>query len=300
MAVTLLSSACWTTASSDTGYGNAIYVDQAQFRPGEFPDATGGPPILQLYTEHATVLLGENREALTGVLDPAAHAAIVGIVGASGTWIVPAGPPDLSTPTDASLHATFGLADSLGVGPFTLEAAAVDASGHIGDPQTVALVAADQPMPTGALVVSLDWLGAADLDLHVIDPTGAEVWQGDPDSIQFPPGTIGIDPCAWAAGGILDHDANADCARAANPSEDVIWTARTCGSTMYQPTIPTGTYTVRVDIRSLCGDASEPWAVTVTSQGAVIGAAAGISTPYDVNYEPHGRGAGTTALQFSL
>ncbi|HEY1558277.1 MAG TPA: hypothetical protein VGF94_25800 [Kofleriaceae bacterium] len=299
MAVILLSG-CWTTASSDPGYGHAIYVDGAQFRPGGFPGATGGPPVLSLFTAHPSVLVGENREPLSGVLDPEARAVIVGAAGFDGAWIVPAGPPDTSTPTDASLHATFGVGDVLGVGPFTLEAAAVDADGRIGDAQTVALIAADQPPPTGDLVVSLDWLGAADLDLHVIDPTGAEVWIGNPNTIQFPPGTIGVDPCAWAAGGILDRDAEAACAREANPSEDVIWTTRTCGGTTYPPAIATGTYTVRVDARSLCGDASEPWSVTVSREGAPIGAARGITTPDDVGLEAHGRGAGTTALTFGI
>jgi len=299
LAFALALAGCWTTETSDPGYGRAIFVDGAQFRPGDFPAATGGPPILSLVTDYATVLLGENRTTITGVLDPAAHAAIVGIVGESGAWIAPAGPPDFSTPDDASLHATFGVNEVLGVGPFTLEAAAVDASGLIGDPQTVALVAADQPPPSGDLVVSLDWIGAADLDLHVVDPTGAEIWQGDPNSIQVPPGTVGVDPCGWAAGGILDHDANADCVRDANPSEDVIWTSRTCSGTTYTPTIPPGTYSVRVEARAMCGDASEPWAVSVYREGALIGAARGISTSNDVDYEPHGRGAGTLALTFS-
>jgi hypothetical protein len=288
-------------ASSDPGLGDAIYVDNAQFRPGAFPSANGGPAIATLETTHPTVVLDEHREHLHGVLDPAAQAAIVGIVGARGAWIVPAGPADFDTPAFASLHAVFGVTGALGPGPFTLSAAAVDAQGRIGDPITLDLVAAAASPPAGDLVVMLEWTGSADLDLHVVDPTGAEAWVGHPNTWQLPPpGTPGVDPCAWASGGILDVDANANCTRSGLPREDVIWTSRTCdGTRTISPTIPPGTYTVRVDARSLCGDASEPWGVSVFSHGALIGAARGIATPDDVSYQPHGNLAGVTALTFA-
>jgi hypothetical protein len=292
---------CWVTASSDPGLGTAIRVDGAQFRPGEFPGSTGGPPVLSLATAHAMVVIDEDRERIHGVLDPAAQAAVVGVAGARGAWIVPAGPPDIDTPTDASLHAVFGVTDALGPGPFALEVAAVDASGRIGDPQRVDLVAADSPPPDGDLVVSLEWTGAADLDLHVIDPTGSEVWVGHPNTWQAPPpGTPGGDPCAFLSGGILDQDANAGCTRDDRPREDVIWKTRMCTTNQVAPIIPPGSYTVRVEARSLCGDASAAWAVSVQHELDVLGGARGIATPDDATYAPHGRGAGTTAVQFSL
>jgi hypothetical protein len=302
IAAIALCAGCWTTASSDPGLGDAIYVDGAQFRPGPFPDATAGPPIAKLDTAHTTLILDEHRERLHGVLDPAAQSAIVGIVGARGAWIVPAGPPDFDTPGFASLHAVFGVTSVLGPGPFTLSAAAVDAQGRIGDAMTIDLVASAAAPPDGDLVVMLEWSGSADLDLHVVDPTGAEAWVGHPNTWQVPPpGTPGVDPCAWASGGILDVDANASCTRSGLAREDVIWTSRTCnGTRTISPIIPPGTYTVRVDARSLCGDASEPWAVSVYGHGALIGAARGIATPDDVAYQPHGNLAGITALTFAL
>jgi hypothetical protein len=292
---------CWPTASSDPGIGDALFVDGAQFRPGDFPAPNGGPAILRVSTAHTSVIVGQNREPLHGTLDPAAQAAIVGIAGVPGAWIATAGPPDFDTPGDASLHATFGVTDALGLGPFTLEIAAVDAAGRIGDAQMIDLTADEAPPPMGDLVVMLEWTGAADLDLHVVDPMGDEAWVGHPNTWQVPqPGSPGVDPCAWATGGILDHDANANCTRAANPREDVIWTTRSCNNMPVTPVIPAGTYTVRVDALSLCGDASEPWAVSVYHEGQLIGGARGIATPDDVSYEPHGNLAGITALQFTL
>ncbi|HUJ57410.1 MAG TPA: hypothetical protein VLX92_02925 [Kofleriaceae bacterium] len=296
--------ACAPTASDQLGLDSPLYVDGAQFRPGRMPAATGGPDALSLTTDHVTVTIDTNRELMSGLLDPAAHAAIVGIVGEDGTWIVPASPPDTDAPEDASLHATYGIGDTLPPGPFTLAMAAVDADGKIGDAITTDLVAASAPEPDGALVVSLDWDGAADLDLHVTDPAGDDVWIGDPNSVQPPQPGEPQDPCAWATGGILDHDANASCARDGAPAEHVVWTARKCtdasGMTMtYQPVIAPGTYTVRVDARSLCGDADEAWAVTVLQQGTPIAEARGITTPDDVAYPQHGPGAGILALTFA-
>jgi hypothetical protein len=186
-------------------------------------------------------------------------------------------------------------------GPLTLEVASVDAEGRIGEPATSDIVALEAAPPDGQLVVSLQWTGAADLDLHVVDPVGGEAWSDNPNTWQKPgPGTP-IDPNAYLTGGILDHDGNAGCARDGVPTEDVIWAQHTVpGGMVIDPIIPPGEYVVRVDARSMCGDASASWVVTVTSQGELLGTAKGIATASDVSYEPHGAGAGITALRFSL
>jgi hypothetical protein len=300
-ALLVLLAGCADVASSDPGLGDLLYVDGAQFRPGPFPRANGGPVVEQAVAPKSTIVLGTNDATLHGVLDPDARTVIVGIPGARGTWIVPAGPPDFATPGQPSLSATFGIGEALGPGPFELDIAAVDAESRIGDTFALPLIAADNAPPDGDLVIGVDWTGAADLDLHVIDPTGAEAWVDHPNTYQQPPpGSPGVDPCGWATGGILDHDANASCVRDGSPSEHVIWKSRMCGTMTYAPVIPAGTYTVRVDARSLCGDASAAWAVSVYREGELQGAARGIATPYDVEYAPHGAGAGITALQIQL
>jgi hypothetical protein len=291
--------ACTGDASPELGLGDLLLVDNAQYRPGAFPAATGGPDVTSAQTAHSTIVVGSHREPLRGVLAPAARAAIIGIPGARGSWIVPAGAPDTDTPGEPSVHATLGFSPELPVGAFELFVAAVDGDGHIGAPAGVELFAAPAAPPDGDLVVTLAWTGAADLDIHVIDAAGGEAWQGHPNTWQQPPpGTPGIDPCAWASGGILDHDANEGCARSGVATEDVVWKARDCSGRTIMPMIPSGAYTVRVEARAMCGDASAPWAVSVYQAGVLAGTARGIATPYDVEYEPHGAGAGTTALTF--
>jgi hypothetical protein len=248
---------------------------------------------------HQTVIIGENRETLSATLAPDARAAIVGIAGVPGTWIVKAGPPDFEAPGFASMHASYGLTTQ--PGPVTLEVASVDADGRIGEPATTDLVALEATPPDGQLVVTLQWSGAADLDLHVVDPLGGEAWSDNPNTWQKPGPGAPPDPNAYLTGGILDHDGNAGCTRDGVPTEDVVWSQHMVSGMTIDPIIPPGEYTVRVDARSMCGDASAPWVVTVTSQGETLaGPVKGIATPSDVSYEPHGAGAGITALRFSL
>ncbi|MBV8755715.1 MAG: hypothetical protein JO257_00480, partial [Deltaproteobacteria bacterium] len=282
------------------GRDAALYVAGGQFRPGDFPAATGGPAAVSLQSLYPAIVIGQDRQQLTAALEPTAQAAIVGIVGEPGTWIVVAGPPDLDTPGLATMHATVGV-DRIDPGMVTFEVAGVDAHSRIGEPATLDVVAADSPPPDGDLVVTLNWLGAADLDLHVVDPLGGEAWSGSPNTWQKPPPGLPPDPNAFLTGGILDQDGNAGCTRDGAPHEDVVWKTRTSSSgMMVMPIIPSGAYTVRVDARSMCGDASEAWAVTVYSHGEVLAQARGIATPSDVTYEPHGAGAGITALHFQL
>ncbi|HSN27945.1 MAG TPA: hypothetical protein VLT45_16765 [Kofleriaceae bacterium] len=292
----LVLAGCADLASSDPGLGAPLHVDGAQFRPGAFPAATGGPSVASVQTLHATVIVGENRETVSATLDPHATAAILGLDGYRGTWILPAGPPDFDSPQLASLHAGFGV--ELTPGPIEMLVAAADAHGQIGEPARADLVALDAPMPTGQLVVSLQWQGAADLDLHVVDPDGHEAWSGDPNTWKKPIGPA--DPEAWMTGGILDHDGNMSCTRDGEPTEDVVWSEHMGTTGPVEPIVPSGEYTVRVDARSMCGDASAAWGVTVTSAGEVIAAARGIATSYDATYQPHGAGAGVTALHFQL
>jgi hypothetical protein len=301
VAVVVAFAGCGETASNELGLGDLLYVDGAQYRPGALPSANGGPAVLQAFTAHPMIVIGTNREPLSGVLAADARAVVIGIRGARGAWIVPAGPPDVDTPGLPSLHATFGLGAALPVGLFELDVAAVDAQGRVGDAMPIELVATFAAPPDGDLVIALEWESTADLDLHVVDPAGEEAWQGHPNTWQVPPpGTPGIDPCAWASGGILDRDANAGCVRDGAPAEHVVWTTRACNGMQVAPALMTGAYVVRVEASSMCSDASAAWTVTVLSAGQIIATARGVATQADVDYGTHGPGAGVLALGFEL
>ena len=56
------------------------------------------------------------------------------------------------------------------------------------------------------LLIALAWKSATDLDLHVIDPSGAEIWSDAPTS---------------PSGGVLDLDSNAQCVIDGHDAENV-------------------------------------------------------------------------------
>lgn len=296
LAILLACAACTDGATGAPGLDALLQVAGAQYRPGPFPQRADGPATASASLRDSRTLRGRTSELLDGVLAPEARAAIIGLAGAEGAWIVPAGPPDTDTPGNGSLHASFGLTDAVAPGPFTLLVASADATGRIGPAVEVTGVLTETRWPSGTLVVGLEWEGRADLDIHVIDPFGGEAYAGDPNTWEPPAaGEPPAPPDAYLTGGILNHDGNAKCAFDGLPNEHVAWSMPA----------PPGDYLVRVEVRSLCGDPVAPWYVaaytnvTFDTDGELLAAARGTGVPLDAQ-GPHGKGAGTTALRFTI
>lgn len=293
--------ACHDGTSPELGLGELLQIEGrgVQYRPGPFPEDEGGPDAVDLQTMQVNITSGRLRNTFDGTLESGARAFVVGVAEredapSDGTWLLPAGIPDFETPGSPSAKATFGVREEFPDGPFELMIAATDENGRFGAPFSTTLVAVPEDPPTGELVIQLAWQGNADLDIHVIEPGpfGGEVFSDDPNSYTPVPGEP-LDPNEPPKHGILDRDGNRDCERMANPSEHVVWTMPP----------PAGEYIVRVDTPSLCGDPGATWYVavyrTIGGVTEVIGKARGISTPDHVLL-PRGRGAGITALVFTL
>lgn len=285
-------------ASSDPALDAVFRVEGAQFREGPFPADEGGPATVGVSTLSTRVEIASRTEQVSGVLEPAARAAVFGIEGFDGTWLVPAGVPGGDTPGFPTATGLFRLAEDFDPGPFVMLVSAADEEGRFGAPGSTMLVAAERPPPTGELVIALSWSGSADLDLHVVAPDGGEAWSGKPNTMKPPVPGEPVDPEEYKKHGRLDHDGNQDCRREPAPNENVIWTLPP----------PPGEYIVRVDARSMCGAPNARWTVAVYRNDVLVEGAAvrGISTPEDVVRLPlppaqwHGAGAGTFALRFAL
>jgi hypothetical protein len=96
---------------------------------------------------------------------------------------------------------------------------------------------------SGDVQVSVAWNSAADVDLHVVDPSGEEIYYGSRAS---------------ESGGELDLDSNAACASDQPRNENTVW-----------PTgeAPLGTYTVRLDYWDSCDALQTDYVVTVWVKG---------------------------------
>jgi len=126
---------------------------------------------------------------------------------------------------------------------FDLYFSAADAQGNVGtlaDRKFEALA-----VGTGDVQVTVSWDTNSDVDLHVVDPNGWEIYWG---STQSP------------SGGRLDLDSNVACAIDGVRNENITWDVGTA---------PSGMYTVRVDYWSACGVNATNYTVLVNNGGEI-------------------------------
>ena len=278
---------CSDGASSDPALGSRMRISTAQFVPGATPRTQTGPEVISFDLPSRLVWPGYANKPIRGTLGATATAVTLALSGDSGYWVVQAGVADVSAPDLPTFRTDASFARSLTEGEYTLEARAVDDQGRLGAPQRqvlTALAIAPSRAATGELVVTLTWDDAADVDLHVVDPNGSEIYHALPSSRDpFAPAD------ADASFGMLDVDSNADCAADDLRQEDVIWAAAP----------PAGHYTVRVDTPSLCSTPAARWAVQVRLRGEALAAASGIALESDT-WGAHDRGAGQLVLGFDV
>jgi hypothetical protein len=276
---------CSSAASDDPGLEASLKIPGAQFHRGTIPTASpDGPAVASIVLLNSFARPGEVDYPISGALGAGATAAAIGLRGDVGYWTVVAGIPAVATPDDPSYAATATLSAGLVAGSYALVVEAVDAAGRFGAPQAQGLTV-QSTAPTGAFVITLAWDTESDLDLHVVDAAGVEI---DHDQMSDKPPPFAPQPDGGGYG-YLDWDSNANCVIDGKRQEDVVW-----------PTAPpSGHYVVRVDAASLCAAVSARWTVEATLNGAAVGKAQGIALDADTR-EPHGAGAGATALEIDV
>lgn len=262
------------------GAGAQLQVAGGTWAEGGLAAGPGGPAVISTYTRASWITPGHQGVSLGGVLGPGATAVLIGMVGDDGYWILPASAPDTQTPDEPLFSTSLGFAASLTAAQVQLHLVAVDLAGRAGPASTVSFAVLPVAPPAGALVVELGWDSEADLDLHVVDPLGNELWAGDLAS-PVP------DPSTGTSQGVFAFDSNANCLIDGRRSETVSWAAP-----------PAGTYQVRVDAYSLCQATVAHWKVFVLRDGEVRMQAAGVATGADARFAK-GRGAGVEALTFT-
>jgi hypothetical protein len=156
----------------------------------------------------------------------------------TGYWVIPVGAPD---PTDDGLltwQLAADFARDLPPGHHDLAFAAIGADGASGTQNDLTLCI-DTPVPDNlnicnpqrtppAVVLSLSWDAAVDLDVIVETPSG---------------GIIGGNAATSGTGATIDRESNKGCVIDNIDRQDVVW----------QATPARGTYQVWVDLFSACG-----------------------------------------------
>jgi len=289
LAVALALVASCDRVQADDGLDAAMHIDGARFFRGAMPEPEGGPKVKSV-TIGRTFSVGSTGKSCTGELERAGTAVAIGLAGDLGYWVVRADVPNAAALDAPTFTTTLGFAKTTKTGPRQLVVRAVDADQRFGPPSVRDLVIQERALPDGQLVISLSWDNGADLDLHVVDPSGVEIFKRNPSSYEPPPpGGPREPPGTPHDGGVLDFDSNAACVEDGRRAENVLWT---------DPP-PKGHYLVRVDTNSLCGEATTRWRVQALLRGTAIGTSEGVSTEADTRF-PHVRGAGLLALEIDV
>ena len=224
-----------------------------------------GPGIAEFLAGSDTIIPGGSL-ILIGTVEADATHALIGVSGESGYWSVP-------VDENGAFSATILVGQEVANDTMTLLVGAQNAAAWIGPVSELSLRV--QSVGTGDLQVSLSWDALADVDLHLIEPTGSEIWYGHRNS--------------FMTGGQLDLDSNPACSIDGVNNENIT----------YGDSTPTaGHYIVRVDLYEACDEPDINWSVVVRVDGDVIGTVEGSFVESD--QDMGGARSGMTVFEFDL
>ena len=230
-----------TDLTTSASTADATGVEHA----GDAPAANGGPTITA--TGNQTVINGgtmavsvQSAVPLSKVFTYVA-AKTLGVVAESSGGID--GYYEIALPTaQTSPTVLLTFPQEIPLREFDVRFAGVDAAGRVGP--SVGLTTTVAQVGTGDVQVTLSWDANSDVDLHVVDPSGEEIFYANRRA---------------ASGGELDLDSNAACSIDGVRNENITWpTGRA----------PVGRYTVRVDYWDSCGVSRTNYTVRVNAGGA--------------------------------
>ena len=247
----------------------------ASQQAGSPPASSGGPSIT--VTANATVINGGSDVARLQSASPfqSVYVSVGNTTGltaastgaqaaASGYYLL-----RLPAPTTDTL-VLVSLRPNLPSNNFTLSYAVATAAGAVG-PTAGSGKTVNTAASTGDVQVSVSWNTASDVNLHVVDPRGDEVYWNN---------------SSVASGGRLDLDSNAGCTIDNKNNENIRW-----------PTpAPSGTYTVRVDYWSACSVTGTTTYSVVVNNGGVQSVFSGSFTASQADQGNRGSGRQVTTF----
>jgi hypothetical protein len=221
-------------------------TDAGVLHSGFLPEGTADGPAVTLAEDTSTIINGGSLQVPVTASAPFDR-LLVGVttVDSATTDDGDAGGPvrgyyEISMPsaaTEATVVLTIATALPVDSMLFDIAAASGDTQGPTIQ-QTASVVA----VGSGELQVSVSWDADSDVDVHVVDPNGDEIyWES----------------MTAASGGELDLDSNPDCDLDNVRNENITFSDA-----------PPGDYTVRVNYYDACGVDETNYVVTVQLPGA--------------------------------
>ena len=200
-----------------------------QLRSGAVP--TGNGPSIQASTSGA-VLPGGSNVVSVNAATPLTR-VVVGVQGVDGYYEL----TGLTSATAQSILLTLAQSPP---SSFSFLVAGGDGS-TVGPSASVPVTLTS--VGTGDVQVNVSWDVDSDVDLHVVDPSGEEIYYASRTS---------------ASGGQLDLDSNAGCSLDHKRAENITWPVGKA---------PSGMYRVLVDYWDACSQAQTKYVVTINVKG---------------------------------
>lgn len=279
---------CADSESTHVGLDEPLTVSNGQFWEGSYPADQGGPAITSTSGYRSTIIpAGTVAKSIGGNAAEGALSVAVSLEGlGTGYWIAPVGAPDQETKGELTWKVLCNFSQALPAGPQRLKFAAANREGRFGAPRYLD-VSSTPFLPTGQVVASLSWGNDADVDLHLISPSGKEL-----DPKHFSTTAIDEDTMKPApGGGSLDRDSLANCVPDGRRNENVVW------ATDAEAPPESGTYTVVVHLFNSCGRPATNFVFDLTVDGKAVQHEAGVLLDIDAD---NGAGPGLYVTQFTL
>jgi len=253
-------------------------IENASFVNSNFPEASTSDqtPVINSIYGNGSVLAGGSNP-ITINTSSEINSVIVGVQDEKGYFEIPVS----ATKTLNSEYIVFLImSQELELDNFTIIVAVINSEGLVSAHQTISVSLIEAG--TGQLQVSCSWDQTNDVDLHLVEPNGTEIYYGNSYS---------------SNGGELDVDSNADCYIDNINNENI-----TYGE---DAIVESGEYIVRVDLYSNCSVVNNTnYVVTVYYNGTAISPSTG-QNPYYGSFAPGdadygGAGSGETVVRFNI
>jgi hypothetical protein len=255
-----------------------LSVDGANYVSSSFPTASTGDALPEIteVTGNSSVIEGGSNPIAVYASVPAKK-ILVGVQGTKGYYEYTEAVKSTAIVYTLSLVLSTNIPGT----DFIIIVAIVDDFGLVSE--VFELPVSIIEVGTGQLQVSLSWDQPNDVDLHLVEPDGEEIYYGTDYS---------------SNGGVLDLDSNPGCSIDGVQNENITYSN--------ESTVEAGTYIVRVDLYDGCDVAAQTnYIVTARLNGELI-AQQSLTNPYNGNFtagslgDYGGNGSGVQVMQFAL
>jgi hypothetical protein len=247
---------CGDSQAAPSGLNEPVRIVGGQFIEGSFPQGqASGPQITSVNIRDLDLIQGTPGKSVTGLASPGSLSVAIALEGLGhGFWIVPTGGEDLDAPGFLDWGASLSFSTHVPGTKPNLVFAASDSSGTFG-PETPQPLFVKSGVSMNHVVASLTWGVDADLDLHLVSPSGKELSPKHPNTDASDSNGKPV-----AGSGLLDHDSLASCVPDGLRTENVVWTDAP----------EDGAYTVYVDMFSACGKPAANFKFSLLVDGQTV------------------------------